>query len=93
MANGQKQKTPQALVKPCSAKKKIGRTEAKLGKQILDKPDIATVLYRNKEWTVGTLLVHLAAEVKRLSRIRCKPKLSCLFKAQNFIDDNYIGEK
>jgi len=93
MANGQKQETTQALVKPCSARKKIGREEAKLGRQILEKHDSATVLYHNKKWTVGALLEHLAEEVKRLNKERCKPKLSCLFKAQTFTDDNYIGKK
>ena len=88
-------KQPKLLVTPYHSRKKAEKEAVKLGKEILTKykEDEILVKYRGKRCCMLKLLQHLARRVLELERNQCKPKTSCLFKAQAYHDEKYLGKK
>jgi hypothetical protein len=80
------------LLEPLSARSKVTRGPAKLGREILKKRGTALVIYNNKTWCVGSLLEALAIEVAELRKKQCKPSVKCLFEGQQYLDNKYLGQ-
>lgn len=49
--------------------------------------------YKGREWNVKELLIHLAKRVENLSKTQCKPRVACLRKYQDYMDEKYIKRK
>ena len=76
-------------VKEWVAKQEEDIQAAIAGQTLLIDPNAAVVKYKRKKWSVGELLQHLAERVSKLERKQCKPNAKCIFKGQDYLDEQY----
>jgi hypothetical protein len=59
---------------------------ALLGQKIIDSPQEALVVYKNKVWPIKDLLEHFAQKVFELEKNKCSPSAGCLFKYYDYME-------